>query len=91
MYVAPEKDKAVFYAYKISHFINIVIPVVRMNGLDPSKNYRLVDLTPVDKEKPCALNGKLISGKLLMEEGIALKGVLKSEYSSLAVALQAVD
>lgn len=91
MYVAPEKDKAVFYAYKISHFINIVIPVVRMNGLDPSKNYRLVDLTPVDKEKPCALNGKLISGKLLMEEGIALKGVLKSEYSSLALELQAVD
>lgn len=91
MYVTSEKDKAVFYAYKISHFINMVIPVVRMNGLDPSKNYRLVDLTPVDKEKPCVLNGKVISGKLLMEEGIALKELLKSEYSSLALELQAID
>lgn len=91
MYVTSEKDKAVFYAYKISHFINMIIPVVRMNGLDPSKNYRLVDLTPVDKEKPCVLNGKVISGKLLMEEGIALKELLKSEYSSLALELQAID
>lgn len=91
MYVTPEKDKAVFYAYKISHFINMVIPVVRMNGLEPSKNYRLVGLTPVDKEKPCALNGKVISGKLLMEEGIALKSLLKSEYSSLALGLQVID
>ena len=91
MYVTSEKNKAVFYAYKISHFINMVIPKVCMNGLDPSKNYRLVDLTPVDSSKPCDLNGKIISGKILMEEGIALKSLLKSEYSSLALHLQAVD
>ena len=91
MYVTSEKNKAVFYAYKISHFINMVIPKVCMNGLDPSKNYRLVDLTPVDSSTPCDLNGKIISGKILMEEGIALKSLLKSEYSSLALQLQAVD
>ena len=91
MYVTSEKNKAVFYAYKIFHFINMVIPKVCMNGLDPSKNYRLVDLTPVDSSKPCDLNGKIISGKILMEEGIALKSLLKSEYSSLALQLQAVD
>ena len=91
MYVTSEKNKAVFYAYKISHFINMVIPKVCMNGLDPSKKYRLVDLTPVDSSKPCDLNGKIISGKILMEEGIALKSLLKSEYSSLALQLQAVD
>ncbi|MFR4459932.1 MAG: alpha-galactosidase [Bacteroides xylanisolvens] len=91
MYVTSEKNKAVFYAYKISHFINMVIPKVCMNGLDPSKNYRLVDLTPVDSSKPCDMNGKIISGKILMEEGIALKSLLKSEYSSLALQLQAVD
>ena len=69
----------------------MVIPKVCMNGLDPSKNYRLVDLTPVDSSKPCDSNGKIISGKILMEEGIALKSLLKSEYSSLALQLQAVD
>ena len=85
MYVTSEKNKAVFYAYKISHFINMVIPKVCMNGLDPSKNYRLVDLTPVDSSKPCDLNGKIISGKILMEEGIALKSrsVFTTDYYSI--------
>ena len=32
MYVAPEKDRAVFYAYKMNHFINMTIPNVKMNG-----------------------------------------------------------
>ncbi len=65
--------------------------VAKDNSYEKSKNYRLVDLTPVDSSKPCDLNGKIISGKILMEEGIALKSLLKSEYSSLALQLQAVD
>lgn len=91
MYVTPEKNRAVFYAYKISHFINMIVPNVQMNGLDPAKNYRITDLTPADKGKPCGINGKVISGRLLMQEGIVLKSLLKGEYSSLALELQAMD
>ena len=91
MYVTPEKNRAVFYAYKISYFINMIVPNVQMNGLDPAKNYRITDLTPADKGKPCGINGKVISGRLLMQEGIVLKSLLKGEYSSLALELQAVD
>ena len=40
--------------------------------------------------EPCALHGKVISGKILMEEGIALKNLLKSEYSSLTLELEEV-
>lgn len=90
MYVTPEKDRAVFYVYKISHFVNMVIPNVQMNGLDPQKMYRLVDLTAVKEDKPCALHDKVISGKLLMEEGLMLQNLLKSEYSSIALELQEV-
>lgn len=90
MYVTPERDRAVFFAYKLSHFINMMIPNVRMNGLDPDKQYRLVDLTAVSEDKPCPLEGKVISGKVLMEEGISLKKILKREYSSLALELQEV-
>lgn len=90
MYVTPEKARAVFYVYKMSHFVDMVIPNVRMNGLDSQKMYRLVDLTAVKENKPCALHGKVISGKLLMEEGLVLKNLLKSEYSSLALELQEV-
>ena len=62
-----------------------------MNGLDPAKNYRVLDLTPADKNKPCSLHNKIISGRLLMEEGIALNSLLKGEYSSLALELQEVE
>lgn len=91
MYVTPEKDKAVVYAYKVSHFINMSVPKIRLNGLDSSKLYRIKDLTPVDKDKPCHLDGKIVSGKLLMNEGLAMKDLLKSEYASLALELQAVE
>lgn len=90
MYVAPEKDRAVFYAYKMNHFINMTIPNVKMNGLDPQKKYQLIDLTPLSKNKPCSLHNKIISGKILMEEGIALQTLLKNEYSSIALELQEV-
>ena len=83
MYVAPEKDRAVFYAYKMNHFINMTIPNVKMNGLDPQKKYQLIDLTPLSKNKPCSLHNKIISGKILMEKGIALQTLLKNEYYSL--------
>lgn len=90
MYVTPEKDRAVFYVYKISHLLNMVISNVRMNGLDARKMYRLVDLTAVKEDKPCSLHDKVISGRILMEEGISLKNLLTSEYSSLALELQEV-
>lgn len=90
MYVAPEKDRAVFYAYKMNHFINMTIPNVKMNGLDPQKKYQLIDLTPLSKNKPCSLHNKIISGKILMEKGIALRTLLKNEYSSIALELQEV-
>ena len=88
MYVAPEKDRAVFYAYKMNHFINMTIPNVKMNGLDPQKKYQLIDLTPLSKNKPCSLHNKIISGKILMEKGIALQTLLKNEYSSIALEVK---
>ena len=44
MYVAPEKEHAVFFGYKLVHFINQQIPRFRMAGLDPMKNYRFTEL-----------------------------------------------
>lgn len=87
MYVTPEKEEAVFYVYKTAHFINSIIPVVKMAGLDPNKKYMVKDLTPVDENKPCALDGKVFNGKVLMEEGLAMRTLLKTEYSSVALRL----
>ena len=91
MYVSEAKDEAVFYVYKTEHFINMTVPGVRLRGLDAERLYRLTDLTPADVKKPCPLDGKTVSGRLLMEEGLPMAGVLKSEYASLALRLEAVD
>ncbi len=91
MYATEDKSRAVFFAYKTDHFINMTVPFVRMSGLDPGRNYRITDLTPVRADKPCPLDGKVISGKVLKEEGIALSKLLASEYASLALELRAVE
>lgn len=36
MYVAPEKDCAVFFAFKTEHFVHMPVPVFRMAGLIPA-------------------------------------------------------
>lgn len=91
MYVNDDKSKSVFYAYKIKHFLNTVMPTVKMDGLDPNKYYKITDLTPLDVNKPSELNGKIVSGKLLMENGISLvKDLNKNEYSSLVLKLEAI-
>ena len=91
MYVSENKTKAVFYAYKLEHLRNMNIPNVQMDGLDPNKKYRLKDLTPVNENKPCWLNERVISGKMLMEQGLPLKSLLGGEYSSLVVELSEVE
>ena len=79
---------AVLFVWKIQHFINELLPVVQLQGLDPAKNYRLRDLTPTEADKPCPLNGQVLSGRFLMESGLDLRPTLKSEYSSVCLALE---
>ena len=90
MYATQEKDRAVFFVYKTAHFLNSIMPNVKMNGVDPRKKYRLMDVTPEKAEKPSKLHNKVISGKILLEEGISIMEPLKQEYSSMVLELQEV-
>ena len=85
MYATPEKDKAVFYAYRMEYLLNQVTPRVRMTGVDPQKQYKLVEMTPLKEDKKNSLDGKIVSGKLLMEEGIEVP--FSGEYSSVVMQL----
>lgn len=85
MYATPEKDKAVFYAYRMEYLLNQVTPRVRMTGIDPQKQYKLVEMTPLKEDKKNSLDGKVVSGKLLMEEGIEVP--FSGEYSSVVMQL----
>lgn len=89
MYATPEKDKAVFYAYRMEYLLNQVTPRVRLTGVDPQKQYKLVEMTPLKEDKKNSLDGKVVSGKLLMEEGIEVP--FSGEYSSVVMQLIEVD
>lgn len=95
MYVAPQKDKAVFYWWKTRAFYNDMIPLVPMDGLDPDKTYRITELNRIDR-KPLSFEGKEFSGKFLMENGleIPLNHELpkedKTDWSSRVLLLEAI-
>lgn len=88
MYVSPDKGRAVFYVYKTAHLLNQTIPCVKMAGLSPQKKYRLIELNSEDEGKKGILHDKIVSGKILMEEGINVP--LKNEYASAVLELQEV-
>ena len=82
MYTSPEKDKAVFYWWKMETFYNQHLPRVRMAWLDPAKMYRVKELNRIDNE-PLPFEGKLYSGKFLMENGLEIPYTHKVDYHKL--------
>jgi len=83
MFVAPQRDRAVFFVYKLEHFHNMPTPAFRMAGLDPEKSYRITELNV--SGKPLALNGKSFTGAFLMETGLDFS--VGSEYASRVLEL----
>ena len=79
MYASPEKEKAVFYWWKMETFVNQHLPRVCMAGLDPTKMYRIKELNRIDNE-PLPFEGKSYSGKFLMENGLEIPYTHKVDY-----------
>ncbi len=71
MYVAPDKDEAVYYWWKTETFVNQQLPRVKMQGLDPNKEYVVTELNRIDNE-PLPYEGKSFSGKFLMSNGLEM-------------------
>jgi alpha-galactosidase len=68
LYASPSKDRAVYFWYRTEYFHANTVPAARMAGLDPSRNYRVREL---DREgRPLSFEGKLFSGRFLMENGL---------------------
>jgi alpha-galactosidase len=86
MYVAPDKQKAVFFAYKLKHFYDLDVPRFVFAGLDANKNYRLHEINKTDNNMK-DLEGTVVSGRVLMNTGIELP--MNKEYSSRVIELTA--
>ncbi len=96
MYVAPEKDEAVFYWWKTETLYDDHLPRVRMAGLDPDRMYKVTELNRIDNV-PLKYEGMSFSGRFLMENGleIPLKHIVdyhkQDDWSSRVLRLTAVE
>jgi alpha-galactosidase len=70
MYVTPEQNRAVLFAY-VTVFHN-EFPVIRPRGLDPAKRYRVEELNRIREEPVFNGHGKIFSGNFLMNFGLRL-------------------
>ncbi len=70
-YVSRDKSKAVLFAYDIHPRFKESVPVVKLQGLDPAKKYRLteVNLMPGVKSE-LVEDGKVYTGDFLMKAGL---------------------
>ena len=86
MYVSADKQQAVLFAYKLKHYVGHGIAPIRLQGLDANKRYRIHEVNKADDSLK-SLDGKVISGKVLMEVGLNL--ALDKEYASRMIELTA--
>lgn len=90
MYASEDKSQAVFYVYRDRKFCTAQnTPVIRLAGVDESKNYKFTDLTPLDPSRPNGLNGKVVSGRALKNAGVRIH--LDGDLSSAVFKLEAVN
>ena len=77
MYVSEGKERAVLFAYRhlFKHCMSNII--IRLQGLNPDAKYRIREVAPEFESKPAAINGKVISGRVLMQEGIVIPELVK--------------
>ena len=79
MYCSAEKDKAVFYWWKLEHFCDQHLPRVTMAGLNPEANYKVTELNRIDNS-PLPFEGKVFSGRFLMENGLEIPYTHNVDY-----------
>ena len=82
MYVSEDKQKAVFYWYKLECFKDEHFPCVKMHGLDPDKRYKVRELNRIDKT-PLQHEGKTYSGRYLMDNGLEMPYSHDLDYHKL--------
>jgi alpha-galactosidase len=87
IYVSPDKNKAVFFAWNLRNFKNNNVEVLyNMLGLDPDKDYTLKEINaPTQVAKRIKQEGKSFNGSFLINTGISLP--MNADYSSVIIEL----
>ena len=72
MYVNEAKDRSVVFAYRHLCKTASSQPIIRLQGLKADAKYRIREVAPEVEGKPAAIDGKVVSGRVLMQEGITI-------------------
>ncbi len=77
MYVNEQKEKAVLFVYR--HLIKEAMSanIIRLQGLKADAKYRIREVAPEVENQPVKISGKVISGRMLMQEGIVIPELTK--------------
>ncbi len=95
MYVNGTKDRAVLFAYCHKFMKMFPQPHIKLQGLDPNKKYKLVEINKYKEwQHAKSLEGKVLSGDTLMNVGIDIsldgsrgKGNHQGDYDSAVFEL----
>ena len=85
IYCTTEKDRAVFFLFRRNYLKDTWEDPRKMAGLDPDRNYLIREINALNPEKKINIDGKIVSGRFLMENGIRLN--LGRDMSSIVLEL----
>ena len=70
------------FAYRHLIWREMTAPIIRLQGLKADAKYRIREVAPEVEGKPVRLNDKVVSGKVLMQEGIVIPELARSIKSN---------
>ena len=86
MYVNEAKERAVVFVYRHLIWRETFKPIIRLQGLKADAKYYIREVAPETEGYPVAINGKTISGKTLMQEGIVIPELSEWRKSNVAIS-----
>ena len=86
MYVNETKEKAVMFVYRHLIWRETFTPIIRLQGLKADAKYSIREVAPEVKGEPVSINGKVVSGKVLMQEGIVIPELSRYHKSNVPLS-----
>ena len=97
LYATSEKDRAVFFWWRLANFQGVSLPRVRLQGLDPTATYRISEINRYTSEPPLPFEGSTFSGRFLMDTGLELPpkhfqvpASIRGEWSSRVLLIEKI-
>ncbi|SES90258.1 alpha-galactosidase [Draconibacterium orientale] len=87
LFVAKSKESAVFYTFSLEPHLRGIYPTIKLNGLDPNKNYQIKEINKNGKSRFWG-DGQTFSADYLMNVGVELK--IADQYDSALFMLKVV-